>query len=373
MVDAKCRSWRCEGECRRHNGKVTWARVVEALEPHSDCSILFGVLTIDQNSRYSQRVWTDSTEAYRELSRMMTNYLKRLNRMLEAAGVEGIASRWVAVVEQHRSGWPHVNLVIVCPSLASIVKAQQAELDGHSGTYTDHERALLRGELLEHAEAVGWGRVSTLEVARSRGAVAGYIVKICGMHDEAGTKATREATHEGKGQLGGEVVKLSQIPMAAPKGFRRLRSGVRFLPPRRTSTYSGAMVDRGTPLKLPREIGLRREKRLAEQLAELAKTNPLAAAQAREHRELYEKGLSRLAEVVEAMGVVGLDTFPHQGAIERLRLLDRFDNHARGSPSGVVVAARERDPAAELARRAELAELAAMRARAVELGLRPLQ
>ncbi|GAG43380.1 unnamed protein product, partial [marine sediment metagenome] len=71
VMTAHCRSWRCEGECRRHNGKVTWARIVEALEPHDDRDVLFAVLTIDRNGYYSGQKWASSTDAYRELSSMM--------------------------------------------------------------------------------------------------------------------------------------------------------------------------------------------------------------------------------------------------------------------------------------------------------------
>ena len=61
------------------------------------------------------------------------------------------------------------------------------------------------------------GLESTAERARSGDSVASYIVKLAG---EGGSTA-------------GELAKLSQAPMTAPERFRRLRSGKRFLPPRR--------------------------------------------------------------------------------------------------------------------------------------------
>jgi len=55
--------------------------------------------------------------------------------------------------------------------------------------------------------------------------LAGYITKIAG---------NTEKTH-------GELVKLSQVPLMAPKNFRRLRSGKKFLPKRRKGDGTGAL------------------------------------------------------------------------------------------------------------------------------------
>lgn len=324
LVEAKCRSWRCKGECRRHNGKVTWARVVEALERHDEQDVLFAVLTIDRNGYYSGRSWPDSTTAYRELSSMGNKWMKRINRMCERLGVEAIQSRWVGVVEQHRSGWPHINLIIVCPGLAALVRKQQAELDSHSGEYTPLERALVRGEVMRHAEAAGWGRRSTLEVARSRGAVAGYMVKLCGLHDEPGTEATRSAA------VTGEVVKLSQIPMAAPKGFRRLRSGVRFLPTRRRSEFTGALLDEGRVLD--RTDHFRRIRKLAHRIRELEQLPELGAHERLELFELageHDRCRRRLDELVDALAAAGVPSRVLAGVRSRVEALARVDEILR--------------------------------------------
>jgi len=383
MVTATCRSWRCEGECRRHNGKVTWARIVEALQPHDERDVLFAVLTIDRNGHYSRRRWDSSLQAYRELSRMMGMFLKRLNRMCERAGVEGIASRWVAVVEQHRSGWPHVNLLVVCPALAAIVRAQQAELDDQHDELAERvqyarerercdfprfpsfenwlarKRGLMRGEVLRHCKGAGWGRQSSLEVARSRGAVAGYLVKLCGLHDTPGTASSRE-----KGaRIGGEVVKLSQIPMSAPKGFRRLRSGVRFLPPRRKSEYTGALFDEGMPVEFTRMVKRALDLRAAQARraaraevatsarAEVATSATRAARplvelvcdEASEAAELatiaalvaaHERDLGRLRDIHAALTAAGVESRGYRKIIDLLgRIVDHTTAVARGSPA----------------------------------------
>lgn len=267
VVEATCRSWRCEGECRRHQASVTYARILEALEPHRSSDVVFAVLTLDRDGTYSGEKWADTDTAYRELGRLSRNLLKRLNRLFDG----DVQSRWVGVVEQHRTGWPHANLIIVCPRLASMLRAARAEVYRRTRNPTDwcrrhmhegkpadekcagcaarlRELALVRGELLAHVVGAGWGPQSTMEVARNRGAVANYIVKTAGLQDEP---ATPESRAKGA-RITGEVAKLSQIPMAAPKGFRRMRSGVGFLPPRRKrDEYTGAMLDDGRLVKTP--------------------------------------------------------------------------------------------------------------------------
>jgi hypothetical protein len=62
----------------------------------------------------------------------------------------------------------------------------------------------------------GWGWRLTAEVARSPAAVVGYAVKVA--------------------RLGAEVTKTSQLPVAAPRGLRRIRSSRGFLGPLRQKT-----------------------------------------------------------------------------------------------------------------------------------------
>jgi hypothetical protein len=125
-----------------------------------------------------------------------------------------------------------------CPELAEALAAAYdrrlqpcaCEGPGHRGGCSAHRNAtLLEGELLDIAMSTGWGVQSTAERGRSAEALASYLAKIAGNAD-----ATM-----------GELAKLSQSPVSARKGFRRLRAGVGFLPPKRKNPdYTGTLIRR---------------------------------------------------------------------------------------------------------------------------------
>lgn len=222
-VPYSCGSWRCD-VCRRHEAAVTFARIKQAADPLDASGWCFLVLTLDRNNYYGTNpkgAWLDVTDAYRQLGRMSEKLLKRLRRRY------GFGNQWVAVVEAHRTGWPHVNFMLWCPELArELERDRVARVDAGA---TERESILLGGELLEHATQTGWGTQSTAEVARSAEALAGYLVKLAGNHD---------ATV-------GELAKCTQVPTNAPERFRRLRSGKAFLPPRHHDpSVTGCLVRR---------------------------------------------------------------------------------------------------------------------------------
>jgi hypothetical protein len=267
-VPYNCESWRCE-HCKRQEAAVTFARIKEACTPLDAGGFSYWVLTLDRDGFFSGKPWPDSTTAYRQLGKLAQSFLYRLRRWTVRMGwftwamkpaprrrggiawvkVSTLQRAWVSVVESHRSGWPHLNLVIHHQELAEFLEENAPERPGgHSDKCRCRdcrEAVLLRGELRELATASGWGVQSTAERARSSEALAGYIVKLAGMADEGVSKFT------------GEVAKITQRPMTAPERFRRLRSGKGFLPPRRFNPeVTGTLVRRtrepdGTVLVLP--------------------------------------------------------------------------------------------------------------------------
>lgn len=211
----RCHSWRHEGDCRRWRAAQNFARVSKALEPHRPRDVVMMVLTLDPAE------WKDRWEAFAELSRAWSSLRKAISR---AYG----GNDWVGTVEVHRSGWPHMNVVMVAPQLGDAVA-------------TDPKGTL--EWLKRHAVSCGFGWRCSIEQASSKRAVAGYIVKVAGEVESA-------AAPDADGRLVGEVVKLSQLPVEAKRHFRRLRSSVKFLPPPFKSQdpeVTGALIRENAP------------------------------------------------------------------------------------------------------------------------------
>jgi hypothetical protein len=220
------KSWRCS-ECARFEAAVTFARIRQAFAQLDPSGVVFVVLTLDRDGYFSGKPWADVATAHRGLSRMSRALLKRLNRLCKARGWTPIGSRWVAVVEAHRSGWPHVNFMLYCRELAA--ELERERLARLADGATARASVLLGDELLRHARETGWGPQSTAERARSRDAVIGYITKLVGQ----AAKTT------------GELAKITQAPLSAPEGFRRLRAGKGFLPARHKNPgWTGTVVRR---------------------------------------------------------------------------------------------------------------------------------
>lgn len=241
-IPYSCNSWRCP-HCRRHEGAITFARIRAAFEHIEDFDpsrVFFGVLTIDRNGYHSGESWgEDPLLAYRAISPMLRKLLKRVNRRCKKNGWEPVGSRWAATVEAHKTGWPHLQLMMYVPKEWS---EELREWDEEKLQLPRGERTLLpiehwcSGWFGDAACEVGWGRRGTVEIARSLDAVSGYLTKTAGKHDAAV----------------GEVAKLTQLPLNAPVRFRRVRAGKGFLPPRSKGTKTGTLVRRrfcqdGTP------------------------------------------------------------------------------------------------------------------------------
>lgn len=256
-----CGSWRCK-VCARWEAAVTFARYMQAVRgveatqaPGMPHGWVYLVLTLDRDGYYGGKPWKDVNDAFRALGKLSRKVKDRIGRRwgwttrdivtvnkktgkVRVRHVRTIGNRWVETVEVHRSGWPHLNLVMWCPELAAALRLEHAERleDPEVADAVElardawsrrepvpamvRERArratLVGGELRDIIEVSGWGRQSTAEVARSIEAVASYGLKLAGMH-EAGM---------------GELAKITQAPLNAPQRFKRLRVGLKFFPAR---------------------------------------------------------------------------------------------------------------------------------------------
>jgi hypothetical protein len=235
----RCGSWRCP-VCRVQEAHVQFARISEAAAPLSPDGWCFLVNTLDRNGTYSKkRPWSRPKEAFEDLQKLSQAYMRNLRRWFKARGWEPLKNHWVCTTECHRSGWPHMNFMVWHPQLADWLREQErARLaEGMSA----RESTLVCRELADVTTRAGFGLISTAEAARSAHALASYIIKLSGEQD---------ATI-------GEVVKLCQLPTNAPLRFRRLRSGVRFLPPRKKNPdVTGTLLRRTDFNGVPIVLGL---------------------------------------------------------------------------------------------------------------------
>lgn len=244
-----CGSWRCP-YCAENEAAVTYARIRDACAPLDGDGFCFFVLTLDRNGTLGGKPFDNATEAYRELGYQSERFLARLRRWCIARGwfrweprldsqKRGgikwtkrsiVESQWVAVVEAHRSHWPHLNLLVYAPELAAWLEGERLERLKNGAT--ERGATLIHGDVARMAVEAGWGAQSTAEQVRDRDAIAGYITKLAGLSDSAG----------------GEIAKLTQAPLTAPERFRRLRSGKGFLPPRQGTPegVTGTLVRRIT-------------------------------------------------------------------------------------------------------------------------------
>lgn len=224
----RCGSFRCR-TCAPHEAHVLFERLREAFEQRD--GMLFWVLTFAQKGKA-----LDVNEAYRDIKRCSNRLLKRLRRFARLMGWEPFRNEYAQTVEAHKSGWPHVNMLMAHPELRDWVlgwqqyRDAQALCGGCRACEYCRETLLLPPQLREMAEASGFGWQSTIDIPHNADAVMGYVTKIAAKHDT----------------VVGEVAKLTQLPVMAPQRFRRIRAGKGFLPPRHTGdgTWTGTIAMR---------------------------------------------------------------------------------------------------------------------------------
>jgi hypothetical protein len=221
-----CRSWRHQGDCARQVARKDFARISEAFGREKPESLVYLVLTLDQGKDESHGMTPIS--AYRSLVRRWQSLRQWLQRQFGQVG-------YVATVEQHRTGWPHLNLVVSCVDFAAAIRAE------------DRKNGIAPSWLKGAAVRAGFGYRAWAEAPRDHQELAGYLVKLA--HKES---------------LLGEVAKLSQLPLASPPGTRRLRSSRAFLPPSTTSTgeWTGELLKYS--VAAAENLEVERERRSAE-------------------------------------------------------------------------------------------------------------
>lgn len=169
-------------------------RIAEALEAESQWVYL--VLT------FAQRDWPSPFEQYKAGGRMWGALQKRIHRRY------GI-SKYIQTWERFKAGGVHVNIVAYNPALIAAVETDWREWR--------------RDWLVPNCVEVGFGKRCWVQIVEARdGKMAGYLAKL-----------SKELTGSGKDY---------QIPVDAPRHFRRIRASRHTLPPPFKTDITGKLV-----------------------------------------------------------------------------------------------------------------------------------
>jgi hypothetical protein len=196
-VPFRCKSWRHAGECREYCGACDYVRCMAGLRKYKTWSML--VLT------YPQREWPRN-----QMDNLFRFGVKSWGSLRKKLIANLGPIKYLQTWEIHKSGYPHVNVVIANKSLQ--VHATEAD---RRRTFCKPRSDFVKGPLTEFITESGFGPQFHLSALRDRLRVAGYLVKLANELAGSGPK--------------------DQTPVNAPRHFRRLRASVGLLPPRNES------------------------------------------------------------------------------------------------------------------------------------------
>jgi hypothetical protein len=256
----KCKSWRCPYGCAEHESHVLYMRLEEAFANAPASELVFMVLSCDSHVHELARIGGSAAlrGIYKQMGQRAMYFRRRLRRIVEKLGIPWFDNQWVRVLEMHSSGVPHLNFIIRCPELARFFedRRRQRRRDGRSKNTArllasiDGFRDDIDREIYEALTECGFGYRSTAEVPHDRHRVISYINKVAKRADKTAGEFTRHVRAERgarrRRRVVGEVAKASQLPTRAPKGTRRVASGIKFIPPRHKGTKTGTVVMRFT-------------------------------------------------------------------------------------------------------------------------------
>ena len=176
LVCYKCRSWRHAGECARARGAVDYVRIKNAITKLGD-NWIYLVFTFDRSKSLEN--------SYKNIIDCWNKFRCRFSRNFGKFS-------YIVLIEQHGDGYPHVNVLIKNDLF-------------YESCRDENWKDLRKNWLDKNVMESGFGWKYWVEPMRSKEAISGYFVKLIG-------------------QMSAEFTKPSQIPISAPKGFRRLRA-----------------------------------------------------------------------------------------------------------------------------------------------------
>jgi len=200
-IPYRCRSWRHDGPCRLWCGACDFQRVKYALESHSFWTYL--VLTYPPNIR------AHNDQLFKWGVRHWSMLRHRIVREFDKI-------KYIQTWEVHKSGKPHVNVMI----------SNQAFYNAALRNHRWAKKQWLEPNLV----ATGWGSVSWLSPKDNLEQMAVYLTKLANELTGVGPKM--------------------QVPINAPKHFRRIRASRNTLPKRlRNEKITGRLLQSPIPLE----------------------------------------------------------------------------------------------------------------------------
>ena len=175
----KCRSWRhTDSDCSKWKADHDFKRIEAGLKKRQGWVLL--VLTLFRKNLTPE-------EEYKLLTPKIYSLWKWIQRNYEGEVA------YIALVEEHKDGFPHVNMCIHSSGFLAAMKSNWRSC---------------RQKLNKAAVRCGFGFRIWAEVVHSDKAIAGYFAKLVN-----------------------EFTKTRQTPVGAPRHFRRLRASRGLLPP----------------------------------------------------------------------------------------------------------------------------------------------
>ena len=236
-----CGSRRHIGPCRDRWSRVLFARLkdpaCEFSRAHETGAAMLWTLTLPPawHANPTENKLLAANEALGDRLRRMFN---RLNKQAKREGRATLRYFWVR--EAHKSGVPHVHLLVVDPHSAAILAERDQQHDARPDVAANGAAKLAPGALLAAALGAGFGERFEAEIVKDRAAVVGYMTKVVGsMGDEERAKRAR---YEDRA-LAGEVTKGTQVPELLPSHCRSYGSSRGFIPPKRKDDNVTAFIE----------------------------------------------------------------------------------------------------------------------------------
>ena len=205
-IPFRCRSWRHEGACREWCGACDFVRCSEAIASRQHWSFL--TLTFKHREWKRHRLDLLFRFGYYAWSALRKRLYRECGRIW-----------YIQTWEIHKSQYPHCHVAISNEN----VRRHADECYLWESVYGNVATPWKRNWLEPAVEQVGFGNVCDLRPIWDGSGVAGYLAKLARELTGAGTK--------------------HQVPINAPRHFRRLRASKGLLPKRLKDEHiTGALV-----------------------------------------------------------------------------------------------------------------------------------